>query len=148
MTEIIKEEQPSIWSFFCKNEDEQLAMTSGSIEEAVSNILEINNSDYLISRTDNLVQKRLANAITTSQLRKLFEKIKDLDNEKVLSTKLTEVRIQLIYIAARQNNPVAKEFVQFIKELITRIGNDETKLKRFQLFMESIVSYHTYYSKR
>lgn len=144
MTEITKIEQPPIWSFFCEHLGEGQMNETESKKEAIHNILDIDNSQLLIFHTEEFVKNRLANGITSSQLRKLFEIVKD----KKLSEKLNEVRIQLIYIAARQNNPSAHEFAHFIKELITHIGEDENKLKRFRLFMESIVSYHKYHSKR
>lgn len=131
-------EQLSIWSFFCENQKE--AMENCSQEEAFNNILTTNKSEFLISRVENLVQKRLANSITGSQLRKLYDVVQ--------KGEPSEIRIQLIYIAARQNNPIAKGFVQFVKEFLTHIDGDDKKFKRFQLFMESIVSYHKYYSKK
>lgn len=135
-----KPEQPPIWSFFCENENEKEAVENGSQEEAFNNILSADKSEFLISRVENLVQKRLANSITGSQLRKLFDAVqKEQDSE---------TRIQLIYIAARQNNSTAQKFAQFIKDLILYINDDNGKIKRFKLFMESIISYHKYYSKK
>lgn len=106
-----KPEQPPIWSFFCENENEKEAMEKGSQEEAFNNILSADKSEFLISRVENLVQKRLANSITGSQLRKLFDVV------YVQKGSDSEIRIQLIYMAARQNNPTAQNFAQFIKEL-------------------------------
>ena len=141
----IKSEQPPIWSFFCENENEKEAMESGSQEEAFNNILNTDESEFLISRVENLVQKRLAKSITGSQLRKLFDIVqKEQDSERQDS----KIRIQLIYIAARQNNPTAQNFAQFIKELIIRKNGNSARNERFQLFMESIISYHKYYSKK
>lgn len=141
----IKSEQPPIWSFFCENENEKEAMESGSQEEAFNNILNTDESEFLISRVENLVQKRLAKSITGSQLRKLFDIVqKEQDSERQDS----KIRIQLIYIAARQNNPTAQNFAQFIKELIIRKKGNCARKERFKLFMESIVSYHKYYSKK
>ncbi len=133
-------EQPPIWSFFCEIEDEKEAMVSGSLEEAFNNILNTDKSEFLISRVENLVQKRLAKSITGSQLRKLFDVVQKGQD--------SAIRIQLIYIAARQNNPTNQKFAEFVKELIIYMNGDKEKLKRFQLFMESIVSYHKYYSKK
>ena len=59
----IKSEQPPIWSFFCENENEKEAMESGSQEEAFNNILNTDESEFLISRVENLVQKRLAKSL-------------------------------------------------------------------------------------
>ncbi len=143
MTEIIKTEQPPlppIWSFFCEDKDEKQAMDVGSEKEAFRNILDTDDSKFLIFRIENLVQKRLANSISSSQLRRLFDVVQ--------TGTLSEIRIQLIYIAARQNNTTAQGFARFVKELITQINGDEEKLARFKLFMESAVSYHKYYSKK
>lgn len=139
---IIKLEQPPIWSFFCENENEKEAMEKGSQEEAFNNILSADRSEFLISRVENLVQRRLANSITSSQLRKLFDVV------HVQKGSDSEIRIQLIYMAARQNNPTAQNFAQFIKELIIQKNGNSARNERFQLFMESIISYHKYYSKK
>ena len=139
---IIKLEQPPIWSFFCENENEKEAMEKGSQEEAFNNILSADRSEFLISRVENLVQRRLANSITSSQLRKLFDVV------HVQKGSDSEIRIQLIYMAARQNNPTAQNFAQFIKELIIHKNCNSARNERFQLFMESIISYHKYYSKK
>ena len=139
---IIKLEQPPIWSFFCENENEKEAMEKGSQEEAFNNILSADRSEFLISRVENLVQRRLANSITGSQLRKLFDVV------HVQKGSDSEIRIQLIYMAARQNNPTAQNFAQFIKELIIHKNGNSARTERFQLFMESIISYHKYYSKK
>lgn len=143
MTEIIKTGPPPlppIWAFFCEHEDEKIAMDTGSEEEALSNILDSDDKKFLIFGVENLVSKRLSKSITSAQLRKLFYVVQN--------GKLSEIRIQLIYIAARQNNITAQNFAQFVKELITQINGDEKRLARFTLFMESVVSYHKYYSKR
>ena len=137
---IIKLEQPPIWSFFCENENEKEAMEKGSQEEAFNNILSANKSEFLIFRVENLVQRRLANSITGSQLRKLFDVVQKGSD--------SEIRIQLIYMAARQKNPTAQNFAQFIKELIIHKNGNSARNERFQLFMESIISYHKYYSKK
>ena len=139
---INKLEQPPIWSFFCENENEKEAMEKGSQEEAFNNILSADRSEFLISRVENLVQRRLANSITGSQLRKLFDVV------HVQKGSDSEIRIQLIYMAARQNNPTAQNFAQFIKELIIHKNGNSARNERFQLFMESIISYHKYYSKK
>ena len=139
---IIKLEQPPIWYFFCENENEKEAMEKGSQEEAFNNILSADRSEFLISRVENLVQRRLANSITGSQLRKLFDVV------HVQKGSDSEIRIQLIYMAARQNNPTAQNFAQFIKELIIHKNGNSARNERFQLFMESIISYHKYYSKK
>lgn len=144
MTEIIKEEQPSVWSFFCELLMKNYQNDNEAKDIVCHHILEKDDSKLLINHIEKFVKDRLANAITTSQLRKLFAIVKD----KKLSLQLNEVRIHLIYIAARQNNPAAQEFAQFTRQLIARIGDDKIKLNRFQLFIESIVSYHRYYSKR
>lgn len=143
MTEIIKTEPsllPPIWAFFCEHEDEKIAIDTGSKEAALSNILDSDDKKFLIFGVENLVSKKLAKSITSSQLRKLFDTVQEGD--------LSKVRIQLIYITARQNNTTAQDFTQFVKNLITQINGDEKKLARFKLFMESVVSYHKYYSKK
>lgn len=147
MTEIIKLEQPAIWSFFYDHsaEDHEDQMNELDFKKtAIHNILEVSDNRLLICKTEEFVKNKLANAITTAQLRKLFAIVQD----NQLLQKLNEVSIQLIYIIARQNNPTAQEFAQFVKTLIQNIGDDAIKLKRFELFMESIVSYHKYHSKR
>ena len=139
---IIKLEQPTIWSFFSEIENEKEAMEKDAQEEAFNNILNADRSEFLISRVENLVQRRLANSITGSQLRKLFDVV------HVQKGSDSEIRIQLIYMAARQNNPTAQNFAQFIKELIIQKNGNSARNERFQLFMESIISYHKYYSKK
>jgi CRISPR type III-A-associated protein Csm2 len=143
MTENINSEQPPIppiWAYFCENEDENQAMTNGSDEEAFNNILSSDDSQFLIWRVENLVQKRLANCITGSQIRKLFD--------CAMEGQLPKTRIQLIYIAARQNNDTAYNFARFVRDMILSVNDNNAKMKSFQLFIESVVSYHKYYSKK
>lgn len=144
MPEKIKVERPTCWSFYCKEKDENLAMESISQNEAILNIYGNEGSEYLISRVENMVKKSLVNCVTGSQLRKLYNQVDALEP----TGNLNQIRIQLIYIAARQNNPAAQGFVEFIKALMNHIEGDKQRLKRFQDFMESVVSYHKFYSKK
>ncbi len=133
------------WTFFCNELDEKNAVQSGSKDEAVKNILGNNtgtclSATYLLQRVDKMVGTWLKGNITETQLRGLYNVAK---SNAGMGNK---VRIQLIYIASRQTNPVAKSFVELINALL----DEEKDFNNSQIvdFIESVLSYHKYYSKK
>lgn len=79
--------------------------------------------------------------ITTSQVRNIFSKVKNTRDYK----RLQLIRPHLAYIAARQNNPIAREVVEFLERVVSQVSNDD-QLAEFTMFFEAVVAYHKYYN--
>jgi CRISPR-associated protein Csm1 len=99
------------------------------------------NEADIIKQTDEMVQKEWS-AIKTSQLRKVFEKVKQVKPEDIKN--IQRVRPLMVYMAARQDNKQTMGLVQFLKEIIEQIETVE-QLANFQAYFEAIVSFHKYY---
>lgn len=104
------------------------------------------NQSQLINDIQNFVQNRFffkgKENITTNQLRNIYDQVK-----KSHINQVQMIRPKLAYVAARQNNPLAREIVKFFDELINNIDN-EKKLESFKDFFEAIVAYHKFYSPK
>lgn len=94
--------------------------------------------DTIINAVEKFV-KDYANAITPTQLRNIYSKIKGVDSP--LELKL--LRPNLAYVAARQGKKEAKEMIAFIDLLIQK--TDDRSLDSFKKLMEIIIAYHKFY---
>ncbi len=94
--------------------------------------------DTIINAVEKFV-KDYANAITPTQLRNIYSKIKGVDS----SLELKLLRPNLAYVAARQGKKEAKEMIAFIDLLIQK--TDDKSLDSFKKLMEIIIAYHKFY---
>ncbi len=134
------------WAFFCADKDTSIAIESGNEQEAINNLFAGSDREtFLLERTEEMVTEWLKNAISGSQLRKLFNAVAALKREVDYEKELHRIRIQLIYIAARQNNEKAFNFVSFVRKILNDINGDEQKFETFKDFMEAVLSYHKYH---
>jgi CRISPR-associated protein Csm2 len=86
--------------------------------------------------------KKLGAAITTSQLRNVYDKV--MKTKHVNDLKI--IRPQLAYIAGREKGDEAQKFLAFLDFLIKSIQN-EGQVKEFKVFFEAVVAYHKFYGK-
>lgn len=82
-----------------------------------------------------------AKAITASQMRNIYNLVKDVAG----TTELQLKRPKLAYISARQDK--APELIEFIDEVIKSVKTDDD-VKNFKTFMEAVVAYHKYYNPK
>jgi|GEM_PF-2540354 len=137
------------WAFFCTDKDTSVAIDSGNEQEAITNLLANNKQAiFLLDRTEKMVTEWLKNAITGSQLRKLFNAVAALKREADNDRELHRIRIQLIYIAVRQNNEKAFNFASFVRKILNDINGDKQKIETFKDFMEAVLSYHKYHHNK
>jgi CRISPR type III-A-associated protein Csm2 len=109
----------------------------------VLNYSECVDLQSLIDLIDNYIKERKS-AITTSQLRNIFQKVKEAKNR----LQLQMIRPLLAYVAARQKSEEAKELVKFLSDLINEVKDDDKQLQNFQYFMEAIVAYHKFHNPK
>lgn len=110
----------------------------------IADILQFRETEHLKELIDHLqryVQEKCG-SITSSQLRNIFSKIKS--GNQPTKQKLQLVRPQLAYVAARQATPEAKDVVDFLERIISKVETDE-QAAHFVSFVEAIVAYHKFY---
>lgn len=78
--------------------------------------------------------------VTTSQLRNIFARVKPMKTRQELQL----IRPRIAYVAARQNSQEARDVVNFLETVISKIEND-AQVKNFIAFFEAIVAYHKFY---
>jgi len=135
-----KEEPKKCWDYFCTQAQAQYAKECNIIApEAINNILSGTEREItMLENAEKMTEECLKKAITPTQLRTLFNVIKNAENQK----ELEKVRLNLTYILARQHKESTSEFISFLKELLKNINDDPLKLERFKDFMEALISYH------
>jgi CRISPR type III-A-associated protein Csm2 len=109
----------------------------------ILNYSECTDLETLIDLIESYVKERKS-AITTSQLRNIFQKVKEAQSR----LQLQMIRPLLAYVAARQKSEEAKEIVKFLSDLINQVKDDAKQLQNFQYFMEAIVAYHKFYNPK
>ena len=82
--------------------------------------------------------------ITTSQIRNVFSRIKNIRSEKY--TELYTLRPKLAYVAgrAKEDQEGLKTLMLLLDELIQKVDSKDT-LREFQNFFEAVIAYHKYY---
>jgi CRISPR-associated protein Csm2 len=102
------------------------------------------NYNQFIDNLRNYVERNKTK-ITTSQLRNIFTRVKQLKNPE----EAWHLRPQLAYTAGRNDQPAMKELVFLLDQLLCAIGpNDTTHLKNFQDFFEAVIAYHKYFGSK
>ncbi|MBL1215635.1 MAG: type III-A CRISPR-associated protein Csm2 [Ignavibacteriae bacterium] len=95
--------------------------------------------DNLKSLIEALLGPR-KDGISSSQLRNIYSKVKTLKKPKELYL----LRPKLAYIHGRPNSKGGmKKLIDYLDEQIKKVKN-ESELKQFQNFFESVIAYHKY----
>jgi len=113
--------------------------------QTYSELLRIGKDESKTAEVINEIKsfvERYGRNITTSQLRNIYSKITSLNDDNISGLQL--VRPKLAYIAARQKNRQAREFIGFMDEMVSKI-EDAGQFRSFKIFFESVVAYHKYY---
>ena len=124
--------------------------TKGNLKEeyfsnTYSYLLRMHDKDIpageVIDSIKRFVEKT-GKSITTSQLRNIYAKVLRVKENDLNSLQL--IRPKLAYVAARQNKQGAKDFVNFLDEIISKISTP-AQISSFKTFFESLVAYHKFY---
>lgn len=126
------------WTFFQENGQP----SHQQIIEDILNDFDDRDKDILI-KIEKMVKEYLKSSVTGTQLRNLY----NLVNEKKQPEELNKLRPLFMYVAARQNNDSARNFIRFIRELIVA-ANTEPRMNNLKKIMEVFVSNHKYYNNR
>ncbi|MEO1807898.1 MAG: type III-A CRISPR-associated protein Csm2 [Bacteroidota bacterium] len=106
-------------------------------------VKELNNS---INKLEGFVESN-ANGITPSQLRNIFNNIKEMSESEL--GRLVMLRPKLAYILARQDNLLrdykdkqkGRILIEFFDKLIQQV-HDQSQFSNFKMIMEAVVAYH------
>ncbi|MEO1384350.1 MAG: type III-A CRISPR-associated protein Csm2 [Bacteroidota bacterium] len=102
---------------------------------------ELNDS---INKLERFVESN-ANGITPSQLRNIFNNIKEMSESEL--GRLVMLRPKLAYILARQDNlrrddkERGRILIEFFDKLIQQV-HDQSQFSNFKMIMEAVVAYH------
>lgn len=91
-----------------------------------------------------------ASQITMTQLRRMYGDLKKIDvngADQVILSQIKLKRIQLTYIAGRQEKLEAKFFCQLLIEAIKRMQT-KGEFENFMRFFDAIISFHKYHDKK
>ncbi len=83
-------------------------------------------------------------AITTSQLRNIFSKIKPIKSYEENKTKINLLRVKFAYISGRSGKSGMEKLCEFLDMLISEIQND-TNWDEFKDFFEALIAYHKFF---
>lgn len=132
-----------------KNETQQIwtkkrKQTAEHLRNNISDLLEMHTK--VKEENINSIQQFLHynyKDITISQLRNVFNLIKDAENTDQLELK----RIKLAYIAGRTDKKKngMHTLLEIVDKMIETVNRNETKLKGLKIFIEACVAYHKYY---
>jgi len=100
------------------------------------------DENKFLEATKRLV-KKYKNDISTSQLRNIFSKIKNIKDEDY--KKFYLLRPKLAYVSGRAEKKYGmKKLIELLDDQIKKIDSEE-KAKQFKYFFESVIAYHKYY---
>ena len=113
-------------------------------ENFVDDILGESKSDNnaYIKRIKTYVQNNKS-GITTSQLRNVFSKVKNINDCSELYT----LRPKLAYVSGRADKDEMKTLLFLLDELLIKVSEQKQleQLKQFKNFFEAIIAYHKYF---
>ncbi len=113
----------------------------GNQYEEILNPERKNENDF-IEATKRLV-KKYKNDISTSQLRNIYSKIKNIRDDDY--KKFYLLRPKLAYISGRAEKKFGmKKLIELLDDQIQKIDNS-AKAKQFKSFFESVIAYHKFY---
>jgi CRISPR type III-A-associated protein Csm2 len=124
--------------------DNKKDQTTKDLEVNISDLLEMhtNVKEENINRIQHFLHYNYGD-ITASQLRNVFNLVKDAETPDELELK----RIKVAYIAGRTDKKKKgmHALLEIVDKMIESVKGDKTKLKGLQLFIEACVAYHKYY---
>ena len=113
-------------------------------ENFVDDILGESKSDNnaYIKRIKTYVQNNKS-GITTSQLRNVFSKVKNINDCSELYT----LRPKLAYVSGRADKDEMKTLLFLLDELLIKVSEQKQleQLKQFKNFFEAVIAYHKYF---
>ena len=113
-------------------------------ENFVDDILGESKSDNnaYIKRIKTYVQNNKS-GITTSQLRNVFSKVKNINDWSELYT----LRPKLAYVSGRADKDEMKTLLFLLDELLIKVSEQKQleQLKQFKNFFEAVIAYHKYF---
>jgi len=117
-------------------------MSKSNFEENLSKYLVGHNDSisFLITDTENYVKRKLSKSITKTQMRNVFDLIKNCTSVEEL--KMTKPR--LMYTAGRLSGS-GKYFLLDLSKQVTKIEN-EKQMEAMKRFIETVLAYHKYHA--
>jgi len=98
------------------------------------------NPHPLFSKMEALIERNVR-GISTTQLRKLFDIVKNASNRRALLIQ----RPQFAHMIAKQPDESAKYIMLLVDEVAACAGQDDVLFQGFPFFLESLVAFHKYY---
>ena len=129
----------SDWRWSEEKAQEEIKKSFG--ENCFDEILSQEKDDYnvYIGKVKAYV-KANARGITTSQIRNIFSKVKNI----VDYTEIYTLRPKLAYVSGRAEKDEMRTLLFLLDALITKV-TDKKKLDQFKAFFESVIAYHKYF---
>lgn len=103
-----------------------------------------NSNSTIYEKAEKTAIMLYLEGITTTQLRKFYDRVKRLKYEDSL-IELELIKAQIAYAAGK--NRELERFYQIIRQLISMINSEES-LKLFKTFFEAVVAYNRYHAKK
>jgi len=94
----------------------------------------------LFAKLEALIAQNVR-GISTTQLRKLFDIVKDANNRRALLIQ----RPQFAHMIAKQPDESAKYMMLLVDEVTARAAQDDILFQGFPFFLESLVAFHKYF---
>jgi len=123
-------------------EQKMLRFVREDLGDEFDNILNKSRDENKFINTIKGFVDKNAKQISTSQLRNVFTKIKNLDENNF--KELYTLRPKLAYVSARNESIGMKKLIALLDYQIQKV-DDKDKFKLFLSFFESIIAYHKFY---
>ena len=119
-----------------------LREVKNDFSEEYDNILKTERDENKFIDKLKEFMERNANQISTSQLRNVFSKIKNLDTSNF--NEVYSLRPKLAYVYGRSDSYGMKKILLLLDDKIKEIKSRE-ELEQFKNFFESVIAYHKFY---
>jgi CRISPR type III-A-associated protein Csm2 len=127
--------------FYLNPQKREFKLDGVNYYSEILKLKDLDDPSNLIESIKTYMQKH-GRSITSTQLRNIFELLKDCTSKKELTLK----KPRLAYIAARQSKRESIDLVELLSHLITEIK--EEQIDSFKMFLESLVAYHKYFNPK
>lgn len=100
--------------------------------------------DFILTEgMENYVKAKLANSVGKTQMRNLFNLIRNSTNENY-----SKIHVKLIYMAGKTDTPQFKEFIKLLLEIYkNESSNEDGQSNLLNDFIESALAYHKFHAK-